>query len=55
MWDRMTGQLFTQQVLSIINIIIPIEKAKGISSLLPVNSVAVAAGNIYSVEQVAKI
>lgn len=39
MWDRTSGKLFTEQ-------------AKGMASMMPMNSVAVAAGNIHSMEQV---
>jgi indole-3-glycerol phosphate synthase len=37
MWDRMTGQLFPDQ-------------AKGLASMLPMNAVSIAAGNICSLE-----
>eukprot|EP01036_Dinobryon_divergens_P031432 gene31432-40828_t len=42
MWDRMTGKLFSDQ-------------AKGMASLMPMNAVAVAAGNIHSMEQVVEL
>jgi len=42
MWDRMTGQLH-------------IDQAKGLVSLMPMNSVAIAAGNIQTVEQAAEL
>eukprot|EP00597_Dinobryon_sp_UTEXLB2267_P013551 CAMPEP_0170121300 /NCGR_PEP_ID=MMETSP0020_2-20130122/15779_1 /TAXON_ID=98059 /ORGANISM="Dinobryon sp., Strain UTEXLB2267" /LENGTH=237 /DNA_ID=CAMNT_0010351575 /DNA_START=228 /DNA_END=941 /DNA_ORIENTATION=- len=42
MWDRVSGQLFTKQ-------------AKGLASMMPMNAVAVAAGNIRSMEQVAEL
>ena len=42
MWDRFTGQLFSEQ-------------AKGLSSMLPVNCVAIAAGDIRTAEQVAEL
>jgi indole-3-glycerol phosphate synthase len=41
-WDRMTGEYFPEQ-------------AKGLASMLPMNSVAVVGGNINSVEQAAEI
>jgi indole-3-glycerol phosphate synthase len=41
-WDRMTGELFPDQ-------------AKGLASMLPMNSVAVAAGNIHTAEQAAEL
>ena len=42
MWDRMTGKLFPDQ-------------AKGMASLMPVNAVAIAAGDIRTVEQAAEL
>mmetsp|Transcript_19870 Transcript_19870/g.44266 ORF Transcript_19870/g.44266 Transcript_19870/m.44266 type:complete len:95 (+) Transcript_19870:154-438(+) len=42
MWDRMSGQLFTDQ-------------AKGLANMMPMNAVAIAAGNIHSLEQVAEL
>jgi len=42
MWDRMSGQLFTDQ-------------AKGLASMMPMNALSIAAGNIHSVEQVAEL
>lgn len=42
MWDRMSGRLFPDQ-------------AKGLASMLPVNSIAIAAGNIYTLEQVSEL
>jgi indole-3-glycerol phosphate synthase len=42
MWDRMTGKLFPDQ-------------AKGMASLLPVNSLAIAAGDISTIEQTSEL
>lgn len=42
MWDRVSNKLFEEQ-------------AKGVASMLPVNSLAIAAGNIHSMEQVAEL
>eukprot|EP01038_Epipyxis_sp_PR26KG_P005793 gene5793-7991_t len=42
MWDRMAGRLFSDQ-------------AKGLSKMLPMNSIAVACGNINSLEQATEL
>ena len=42
MWDRMSGRLFKEQ-------------AKGLASMMPMNSVAVAAGDIMSMEEVVEL
>jgi indole-3-glycerol phosphate synthase len=42
MWDRTTGKLFSEQ-------------ARGVASMLPINSLAIAAGNINDMEQVAEL
>ena len=42
MWDRVTGKYFEEQ-------------AKGLASMLPINSLALAAGNINNMEQVAEL
>lgn len=39
MWDRMTGELHPNQ-------------AKGLASMLPMNSLAIASGNIHNIDQV---
>ena len=41
-WDRTTGELHPDQ-------------AKGLSSMMPMNAVAVAAGNIQTVEEAAEL
>lgn len=42
MWDRSTGILYPDQ-------------AKGLASMMPLNAVAIAAGNIRTVEQAAEL
>ena len=42
MWDRVTGRLFPDQ-------------AKGMASMMPMNSLAIAAGDIQTTEQVAEL
>lgn len=42
MWDRMSGKLYMEQ-------------AKGLASMLPVNTIAMVAGNIHTVEQVMEL
>ena len=42
MWDRVTGRLYPEQ-------------AKGIAHLMPINAVAIAAGNIHTMSQVTEL